>query len=85
MNECIFKPYKAFCGAFCCLCGLLCGFLHELLLHFLFCFRCDLCLRFRRRLRLMVAECSEEEAAALIPVIESVLSVIRSDRATQIK
>ena len=38
-----------------------------------------------RRLRLLVAECSEEEAAALIPVIESVLSVIRSDRATQIK
>ena len=38
-----------------------------------------------RRLRLMVTECSEEEAAALIPVIESVLSVIRSDKATQIK
>ena len=38
-----------------------------------------------RRLRLMVTECSEEEAAALIPVMESVLSVIRSDKATQIK
>ena len=38
-----------------------------------------------RRLRLMIAECSEEEAAALIPVIESVLSVIRSDKATPIK
>ena len=38
-----------------------------------------------RRLRLMVTECSEEEAAALIPVMESVLSVVRSDKATQIK
>ena len=38
-----------------------------------------------RRLRLLVAECNEEEAAALIPVVESVLSVIRSDKTIQIK
>lgn len=38
-----------------------------------------------RRLRLMIAECSDEEAAALIPIVESVLSVIRADKATPIK
>lgn len=38
-----------------------------------------------RRLRLIIAECSEEEAAALIPIIESVLSVIRSEKSISIK
>lgn len=37
------------------------------------------------QLRYLIEDCSEEEAAALIPVIESVLSVLRSKHATVIK
>lgn len=37
------------------------------------------------QLRYLIEDCSEEEAAALIPVIESVLSVFRSKHATVIK
>lgn len=35
---------------------------------------------FIRRLRYAIEDCSEQEAAALIPVIESVLSALRSDK-----
>jgi transcriptional regulator with XRE-family HTH domain len=38
-----------------------------------------------RQLRMMLATCSEEEAKALIPVFESVLSVLRSSKATTIE
>ena len=38
-----------------------------------------------RRLRLLVDDCSEEEAAALIPVLQSVLHAIRSKGGTAIK
>ena len=38
-----------------------------------------------RRLRFIIEDCSEQEAAALIPVIESVLSVIKQKDATKIK
>ena len=38
-----------------------------------------------RQLRFIIEECSEQEAAALIPIIESVLSVLRAKEATQIK
>ena len=38
-----------------------------------------------RRLRLLVDDCSEEEAAALIPVFQSVLRAIRSKGGTDIK
>ena len=37
-----------------------------------------------RRLRFLADQCNEEEAAALLPVIESVLSVLRSDRTENI-
>lgn len=38
-----------------------------------------------RKLRLLVDDCSEEEAAALIPVLQSVLRAIRSKGGTDIK
>ena len=38
-----------------------------------------------RRLRLLIEECDEMEAAALIPAIESILSVLRSKTASEIK
>lgn len=38
-----------------------------------------------RRLRLLVDDCSEEEASALIPVLQSVLRAIRSKGGTEIK
>lgn len=38
-----------------------------------------------RQLRLMVEKCSEAEAAALIPVLESVLSAMRTNDSTDIK
>ena len=38
-----------------------------------------------RQLRLLVEECSEAEAAALIPVLESVLSAMRTNDSTDIK
>lgn len=37
-----------------------------------------------QQLRLLVEDCSEEEAAAMIPVLQSVLNVIRSKDATPI-
>ena len=37
-----------------------------------------------RRLRFLIEECSEEEAEALVPAIESILSVLRSKTATKI-
>lgn len=37
------------------------------------------------QLRYTVADCSEQEAAALIPVIESVLKAIRASRSGEIK
>ena len=38
-----------------------------------------------RQLRLLVEDCSEEEAIAMIPVFQSVLHVIRSKVGTEIK
>lgn len=38
-----------------------------------------------RQLRLMIEDCSESEAEALIPIFKSVLSVLRSTEATIIK
>lgn len=38
-----------------------------------------------RQLRFMIEDCSEHEATALIPIIESVLSVIRQEKATKIE
>lgn len=38
-----------------------------------------------RKLRLLVDDCSEEEAAVLIPVLQSVLRAIRSKGGTEIK
>ena len=38
-----------------------------------------------RKLRLLVEECSEEEAAAMLPVFHSVLHAIRSNGGTDIK
>lgn len=38
-----------------------------------------------RHLRLLVEECSEEEAAAMIPVFEAVLAALRDQDATHIK
>lgn len=38
-----------------------------------------------RKLRLLVDDCNEEEAAALIPVLQSVLRAIRSKGGTDIK
>ncbi len=38
-----------------------------------------------RHLRLLIDECSEEEAATLLPVMEAVLTALRSNRAKKIK
>ena len=38
-----------------------------------------------RQLRFMIEECSEQESAALIPIIESVLSVLRAKGAIEIE
>ena len=38
-----------------------------------------------RQLRLVIAECTEGEAAALIPVVQSFLEVVRSNTAAKIK
>lgn len=38
-----------------------------------------------RRLRFLVEDCSEEEALALVPIIESILSAIRASSAINIK
>ena len=38
-----------------------------------------------RKLRLLVEDCSEEEAAAMIPVFNSILTVLRDQNATTIK
>lgn len=38
-----------------------------------------------RQLRLLVEDCSEEEAAAIIPVFQSVLSALRNQNATPIE
>ncbi len=37
------------------------------------------------QLRLLVADCNEDEAATLIPVVQSVLSALRSNKAAEIK
>ena len=38
-----------------------------------------------RQLRLLIEDCSEEEAAAIIPVFQSVLTALRDQNAIQIK
>lgn len=38
-----------------------------------------------RQLRLLIEECTEDEAASIIPIFNSVLSVLRERNATQIK
>lgn len=38
-----------------------------------------------RRLQLLIAECTEPEATALLPVIESILTVLRSQTVSEIK
>lgn len=38
-----------------------------------------------RQLRLLIEECSEEEAATIIPVFQSVLNALRDQNATPIK
>lgn len=38
-----------------------------------------------RRLRFLIEECSEEEAQALLPAIESIISVLRSKTAIKIE
>ena len=38
-----------------------------------------------RQLRFLIEDCTEQEAATLIPVIESVLSALRADKPTQIE
>lgn len=38
-----------------------------------------------RQLRFLIEECSEQEAAALLPVIQSVLSTLRAKEATKIE
>ena len=38
-----------------------------------------------RQLRLLIEDCSEEEAAAIIPVFQSVLTALRDQSAIQIK
>lgn len=38
-----------------------------------------------RQLRLLIEECSEEEAAAIIPVFQSMLNALRDQNATAIK
>ena len=37
------------------------------------------------QLRLLVSDCSEQEAATLIPVVQSVLSALRSQKSTEIE
>ena len=38
-----------------------------------------------RQLRLLVEDCNEEEAAAIIPIFNSILSVLRERNATRIE
>ena len=38
-----------------------------------------------RRIHLLVDECSRDESAVLLPVIEAILTALRSTRATEIK
>ena len=38
-----------------------------------------------RQIRFLIEECSEQEAAALIPVIQSVLSTLRAKEASKIE
>ena len=38
-----------------------------------------------RQLRLLIEDCTEDEAASIIPIFNSVLSVLRERNATQIK
>lgn len=38
-----------------------------------------------RQLRLLIEECSEEEAAAIIPIFKSVLTALRDQSATPVK
>ena len=38
-----------------------------------------------RQLRLLIEDCTEDEAASIIPIFNSVLSVLRDRNATQIK
>ena len=38
-----------------------------------------------RHLRFLIEDCTEQEAATLIPVIDSVLSALRTDRPTKIE
>ena len=38
-----------------------------------------------RQLRLLIEDCSEEEAAAIIPVFKAVLTALRDKNATSIK
>ena len=38
-----------------------------------------------RQLRIMVEECNEQEAAALVSIIDTVLSVLRTDKTTKIE
>ena len=38
-----------------------------------------------RQLRLLIEECSEDEAAAVIPILKSVLTALRSTNTTQIE
>jgi hypothetical protein len=38
-----------------------------------------------RQLRFLIEECSEQEASTLVPVIEAVLTALRSDQAAEIK
>lgn len=38
-----------------------------------------------RQLRLLIEDCSEQEAATLVPIIESVLKVLRTNKAMEIE
>ena len=38
-----------------------------------------------QRLRIIIETCNKQEAAALIPAIESILSVLRTDKDIKIK
>ena len=38
-----------------------------------------------RQLRFLIEDCSEQEAATLIPVIDSVLSALRADKPSKIE
>ena len=37
------------------------------------------------QLRLLISDCNEEEATALLPVVQAVLTALRSQKATEIK